>query len=370
MSVKYIYAKNSFGRLVHIEEADTESIYYCPQCNNEMTPKKGNINAHHFAHKIECSCNSESYLHKIAKERFKEIYDQSSQFLLEYKLPKKCPIFDEGLCECADRFCTSTQSSSVSTLDLKKTFDICMIEEQTSDGLFRADILLKDSTHRISKPLLIEFYHTHKCTLEKINSGYPIVEIHIETEDDIISSNRIKYDNRISLHGFKTIYHSGKDLYFGYFTDDSDANDLTVTTRNCLEIHKYNYSNRSECDYAFAVVIDPTDYYFFSLDSRFKKNPPTIGEVVCAIAYSKGFKTFENCAVCAHSRRSQYNETELWCTMSKEYPSLPKKPSNALNWDCRHLFPNIGRIKFIAKHLNDLTYEVLCYELPFESRDE
>ena len=60
MEIKYSYAKDLDGHIVHIEDAFQGGIYYCPQCGNEMIPKMGDINAHHFAHKVECSCNGES----------------------------------------------------------------------------------------------------------------------------------------------------------------------------------------------------------------------------------------------------------------------------------------------------------------------
>ena len=39
----------------------------------EMITKLGGINVHHFVHKFDGACNVESNLHKIAKEKFKEV---------------------------------------------------------------------------------------------------------------------------------------------------------------------------------------------------------------------------------------------------------------------------------------------------------
>ncbi len=113
---------------MHIEDALPGGIYYCPQCGNEMIPKMGDINVHHFAHKIECSCNGEPYLHRIAKIKFKKIYDKSSQFILEYRKPIKCPHnLDKQFCIFANNDCNSYSATAYS-MDLKAIFDECLIE--------------------------------------------------------------------------------------------------------------------------------------------------------------------------------------------------------------------------------------------------
>lgn len=94
MRVEYSYAKDIAGSLVHIANAIPGLKYYCPNCGNEMIPKLGEVNAPHFAHKVECACNGESYLHRVAKEKFKEVYDNSTEFILEYPSHIKCSYYD------------------------------------------------------------------------------------------------------------------------------------------------------------------------------------------------------------------------------------------------------------------------------------
>lgn len=62
------YGKDGDGLLWKAIEADKTQPYYCPACNSQLILKKGNIKAHHFAHKKEISCNQETILHKTAKQ--------------------------------------------------------------------------------------------------------------------------------------------------------------------------------------------------------------------------------------------------------------------------------------------------------------
>ena len=51
--VLYEYGKNGNENIIHISEVDknNQEKYFCISCNNELIPKKGPINEHHFAHK-------------------------------------------------------------------------------------------------------------------------------------------------------------------------------------------------------------------------------------------------------------------------------------------------------------------------------
>lgn len=373
MGIKYAYARDIDGKLVYIDESIQGKVYYCPQCGNEMIPKMGEINTHHFAHKIECSCNGESYLHRVAKEVFKKIYDTSSEFILEYRKPIICPSrFDLDLCKFASNDCIfDVITSEIHRIDLKSYFDQCLIEASINNDQFVADIMLRNSSGQHNWILLIEFYHTHKCSIEKIGSGYHIIEIRIDNEDEIIDSNRIGLSDRVTLYGFKPIISRSKglELYVVSFGDESYASDLHLRKLNCVDVFKKNYNDCYECSDAFVVAIDPFSYNIFSLNKVFK-TPPSIGEVACAIAYSKGFRTFENCDTCVHSRRSQFNIEKLWCSECNNDPSLSKNPKNIETCMCRHFLPNINRIKYIARYIQNLKFEVLRCELPLELDDE
>ena len=75
-----------------------------------------------------------------------------------------------------------TVDTQEKTVNLKSYYNVCTTEKQIEN--FRADILLENSTRPI-KPLLIEICVTHPCSEEKINSKLPIIEIPINSADDI-----------------------------------------------------------------------------------------------------------------------------------------------------------------------------------------
>ena len=72
------YAKNSEGRRVFIDQTKEGELYYCPLCGSEVITKKGDINVHHFAHKInpDSSCDDWSSdmsdWHRNWQEQFPE----------------------------------------------------------------------------------------------------------------------------------------------------------------------------------------------------------------------------------------------------------------------------------------------------------
>ena len=369
MRVEYSYAKDIAGSLVHIANAIPGLKYYCPNCGNEMIPKLGEINAHHFAHKVECACNGESYLHRVAKEKFKEVYDNSTEFILEYPSRIKCSYYDDpNLCPLSNSECDIIEMPS-KRLDLKKIFNDCQIEGSVNNDEFKADILLRDTTGKTNKILLIEFYHTHKCTWEKIESGLPIVEIKIADENDIISSNVIKFNRQNAYYGFKTNSFKGKTLLYGYFDDSYEASDLVVRKMECEEKETTNYNDFYMCSSAFAIAIEPYSFMEYSGNPLYSKNPPSLGETICAIASSKGFKKFENCFACAHSRKSNDNYMNLWCKMSKDDQSIPKNAKIGNTYECKYFIPNPQRLKFLLKKINLLRYEILRCELPLEYDD-
>lgn len=58
-----------------ISAQKTDAPFYCPECRNEVTLKKGTVITHHFAHKSPVTCfygSGETEAHRRAK---KEIYD-------------------------------------------------------------------------------------------------------------------------------------------------------------------------------------------------------------------------------------------------------------------------------------------------------
>lgn len=64
----YPIARAPDGRLVHIDAWRDDEEVTCVGCDQRLVGKRGPVNAHHFAHAVEGSCNSETVLHRSTKE--------------------------------------------------------------------------------------------------------------------------------------------------------------------------------------------------------------------------------------------------------------------------------------------------------------
>lgn len=51
------FANDVYNKKIHIDDANPELSYFCPACKGAMIQKRGNINAHHFAHKAGKECD-------------------------------------------------------------------------------------------------------------------------------------------------------------------------------------------------------------------------------------------------------------------------------------------------------------------------
>lgn len=73
--ILYKFAEDKSGKITHINTTLSEMRYFCPECNEPLIVKKGNIRQHHFAHKNNtgCSGTGEGYLHKTFKKMLFEI---------------------------------------------------------------------------------------------------------------------------------------------------------------------------------------------------------------------------------------------------------------------------------------------------------
>lgn len=203
--IKYSYAYDENNNIVNISDTSkhqrAEKKYYCISCGSEMTPRLGDINSHHFAHKnTQENCSGETYLHKLAKKLIRENFIKTSSFiltLLQKELCSQkynCKLFDENIC----------YNCNYRPFNLKEFYDTCEEEKQICN--FIADLLFCNSNKKGRDPILIEIKVSHECTLEKINSGLRIIEIPIKTENDIIElmkNNTLNYNNEYKYYNFR-----------------------------------------------------------------------------------------------------------------------------------------------------------------------
>lgn len=187
--IKYQYSlRQNDGCLVNISAITKDNRhdgYRCLQCGNEMVPVLGEKRKPHFKHKSNCSCSSELYLHKIGKMILKRRFDESDTFPVTYYIGSRCDMkgrfcpFRDILEANRNTYCSRTK---LYTIDLKKYYDICLVEK-TYRG-YVADLLLKSSSKPNREPVLLEIAVTHECELKKIYSGIRIIEIKGEQEQD------------------------------------------------------------------------------------------------------------------------------------------------------------------------------------------
>lgn len=193
--IKYRYALD-FARVVDINSASLpkNKEYCCLSCRNPVIPVQGNIQQHHFRHKVQCNCSSETYLHNLAKHMFFQTYMECRrnklQYILEYKVPVICTACDDqGRC---------TVDYKINRLDLIHHFRD-RITLETGHGGFIPDVLLKNG----AESLFVEIAVTHTCDENKIRSGTRIIEINIRCEADIdlITSACLSEDDyRVTVH--------------------------------------------------------------------------------------------------------------------------------------------------------------------------
>ena len=177
------FAKSEDGKIVHAQRGINRSRpFYCPACMQEMyAATEGSVQRPHFRHKNGYCSNSESYLHIVAKELFKMVFSSNTSFYLE--IPYIATCIRTGKCV----------RKSIETIDLKYYFS--KIDIESSDGQWRPDCMLSNES---GEKLFVEICHTHRVTDEKIATGIPIVEIIVESEEDLerlASSNLLRKDN-------------------------------------------------------------------------------------------------------------------------------------------------------------------------------
>lgn len=195
--IKYSFALLN-DELVNINDFDTKPSgeFYCVGCGRQLIARMGKIKRRHFSHKEDCDCSSESYLHKLGKQVFYDEYrdalKNNTAFTLNY---------------CSFNICThywdiwgdSCSNIERKSYGLTKKYRNILVEKSVQG--FIADIVLEGSD---LPPILVEIVVTHKCEQEKIDSGLKIVEINIESEEDVEKIRQRKIDDSDS----KTTYYN------------------------------------------------------------------------------------------------------------------------------------------------------------------
>ncbi len=328
VSQNYSYANNSNGKLINVAFAQRDEQYFCPICSSQMIPHMGKVRRWHFVHKNVENCSYESYLHTLAKIKFREAFLSSKQFLLSYDAKalcsRSCPFLDSPKCEAR---------KSVE-YDLRKYYDTCLIEAPYHK--YKADLLLNSSIYPNRQPVLIEIMVTHKCTEDKISDGVRIIEIPIHSEeqiDNIVNNHKIVgiRDEDISYKGTDskqiTLYNFNKTESYDpadIFKDYEDIFDRKDTIVFWLNKHGQFQTFDCHCYEVDKKLPKSVHYFVTSIATPFKE---------ILQGFSQRGVRIRNCFLCKFSKHD-YNDQRI-CVLYKKY-GLPRKPSPYNANTCPH----------------------------------
>jgi Competence protein CoiA-like family len=300
--MKNLYACNEENELIHINDVNKKSNknYFCFNCESKMIARKGELKAHHFAHKSESNCSYESYLHKLSKIKFYNEYNKclsnNESFNIEYKINRNCTSCKEKeninlICKLDDK---------ISLLNLTKWFDKITIEKSYNG--FIADILLESS--KSNEKLFIEFAVSHKCETAKIGSNIRIVEISLKNEADLnfISERKISINKEnITFINFK-INQENKDYFepnkcnkiFNFFA--IYQNNKAITKELKIKDLIYNLDNQN---YKYLEILKPKEI----VDEYDEEMDNYNGQLFIDLIIKSSFevKGFKNCYSCRFS---------------------------------------------------------------------
>lgn len=189
---RYRYALGANGETVDVttlapEQRDTLKPFRCLGCDGDMVARLPRERKKHFAHRAHTACSTETYLHRLAKRRFVATYSRcvasGRPFLLRYTVQERCSHYAQTLGLSCDR-------ERIVEHDLTRIFS--SVEEEREIRGFRADVLLSSPAR--ADVLLVELVVSHPCSEEKRESGLRILEMTIESEDDIAAIGTARID--------------------------------------------------------------------------------------------------------------------------------------------------------------------------------
>lgn len=309
MSIKYRYALDEGQRVIDIEdlmEADRKD-YECVACSQVLRPVMGQKRRKHFRHKVDLGCSEETYLHRLGKFLFRQVYLQC----LDSGIPFEVELLRPKMCRCCETWGPCRVSFEPMRYDLTKGFPNISLE--TPDDGFIPDLLLSGKG---GEKLYVEIAVTHPSTETKRDSDHRIIELSVEEEKDleIIKTCLLpETKERIDLIGFNVepeegdysdqcnqwvsvfyLWHSGKTVI--------QEQTLADLRRNCHDRNKRFY---------FSFVSYAGKYPYVEALER---------------AYLRNLKV-ENCYLCRyHGEPNVHQNMEtrnpVFCKYLKEtYPS-------------------------------------------------
>lgn len=160
------------GRPVHVSEVDSgfHDDCLCPECNQPLVAKKGDRNAHHFAHDGQHTCNGETILHLLAKQILKQRIETA--IATQQALPLRWA-------------CTRCQGEHKG--NLVKRARAVRIEAALHGKV--PDLTLLDPAGGACGVIEVVVTHSLEASARAayITRRIPIVEFHIQSVDDLVA---------------------------------------------------------------------------------------------------------------------------------------------------------------------------------------
>ena len=155
--IKYQYAENCSGNLVHINAIETNNRhaekFTCIDCKQELIPRLGAIRARHFSHKSDSyNCSKETYLHELGKRIFLETYTNCIENNIPFYIATSLFNKISTVCKYYGLFKTNYCINEIKKYDLTQIFKI--VEYEKIQENFKPDLTLKnDHGEKIFIPL-------------------------------------------------------------------------------------------------------------------------------------------------------------------------------------------------------------------------
>lgn len=322
-TILYKYAFDENKKLVCINDliknSSSTHTYICPNCGSIMSARIGNGGkSPHFAHRDIRECNAETYIHKLAKLILrKKWYDNSKDFKIQYEQvaycikKESCPFFEEEYCK----------TNELLSFNLKDEYDDCF-EEKKIDN-FVADLLITSNKHP-DKPIMMEIWVNHESSEIKKTSKNKIIEIKIESIDDlinlwemdIIESSKVRFIGTFikeSKHR-KQLKRDGI-IHFKLF----NSGKVFMPTSSCNRIPRKSKNTLFECLISLFT-------YNLGVPANIKKIGLNKAKECGAID--------RLCSICVFHKYNEYYNTSV-CVLYKRY-NLPMEPKPVFAVTCPH----------------------------------
>ena len=232
MKVNLWFARDSFEKIIEINNADKNNYYECPICNNEVIPKALNSKevSAHFAHVDNSNCSHESMLHFWIKHLFIQ-EGEEFEVIADRNLKFKCK-----------------------SLEVEKTYKL-------KSGTYKPDLVV---TTECGKEIIFEIAKTNKKKIEKyLNKWIELNKIVVEVE--LMET----YEKKFNI---KTIYYKGINI--DYYNESIEKVKKYIVD-NYGKINNYTLY---KLDYLCKILnnVDDIQYSIFKLleidnDKSFKE---------------------------------------------------------------------------------------------------